>query len=70
MTQASWLRRPWRELLSIAFTQLTGVATRLQLPPEIAYEDEVNTFTLANNFADLRAPDFEALFRFHAGYRI
>ncbi len=54
-------------LLSIAFTQLTGVATRVQLPPEIAYEDEINVFTARNTIFDLDAPEFEALTRFVHG---
>jgi hypothetical protein len=37
---------------------------RLLLPSEIAYEDEVNVFTLRNTFSDFRAPDHEAWVRF------
>lgn len=57
----------FQALLSIAFTQLTGVATRVQLPPEIAYEDEINVFTARNTIFDLDAPEFEALTRFVHG---
>ena len=39
-------------LLTIAFTQITGIATKLQLPVSIAYEDEINIFTEVNNFAN------------------
>lgn len=40
----------WESFLSIAFTQLTGVATRAQLPPQVAYEDESNFFTVLQHF--------------------
>lgn len=52
---------------SLPFNAITGTGVKGQLPPEIAYEDEVNTFTLAQNMADLRAPEFEALMRQRAG---
>lgn len=51
----------------LPFASITGVATRGQLPPEIAYEDEVNTFNQRQNIADLSAPEFECLTRFVAG---
>lgn len=54
----------WEGFLSIAFTQLTGVATRAQLPPEIAYEDEPNTFSEPQTIPELEAPNLEALLRF------
>ena len=50
--------------LAIDFTQLTGVATRAQLPPEIAYEDEANTFGPLQTIPQLEAPNLEALLRF------
>ncbi len=51
----------------LPFSAITGVAIKAQLPPEIAYEDEVNTFDLRQNIADLSAPEFESLARFVAG---
>ena len=36
--------------LSIQAVQITTTLLRAQLPPEIAYEDEANVFTLANTF--------------------
>lgn len=56
--------KQWEAFLSIAFTQLTGVATRAQLPPEIAYEDEANTFSELQTIPELEAPNIEALLRF------
>lgn len=56
--------KQWESFLSIDFTQLTGVATRAQLPPEIAYEDEPNTFLLKQTIPVLEAVNFEALLRF------
>ena len=40
----------WEAFLSIAFTQLTGVATKAQLPASIAYEDESNFFSVLQHF--------------------
>ena len=37
------------------FTEITGVATRVQLPAAIAYEDEANTFTLGQTIGVLGA---------------
>lgn len=45
---------------------ITAPIARGDLPAEIAYEDEVNTFTLRQNIADLNAPEFEHLARFMA----
>lgn len=59
--------KQWEGFLVIDFTQLTGIATKAQLPASIAYEDEVNTFTLQQRIPDLEAVNFEALMRFHAG---
>ncbi len=50
--------------LSILFTQIFGIATRVQLPVDIPYEDEVNTFTQRNTFTDIVMPNFEAFMRF------
>ena len=36
----------------VNFTNLLGTATKAQLPSEIAYEDEVNTFTGISHFTD------------------
>lgn len=38
------------QIETVPFTKVTGVAIRGQLPPEIAYEDEVNIFVLSNSF--------------------
>ncbi len=56
--------KQWEALLAIDFTQLTGVATRAQLPSEIAYEDEANTFSEVQTIPELEAPNIEALLRF------
>ena len=51
----------------ITYEEIEGIIDdRFQLPAEIAYEDEVNTFTERNNFAgQLSAPDHEAWVRFN-----
>ena len=51
----------------VTFEEIEGrIDDRLQLPSEIAYEDEVNTFTLRNTFTrQLTAPQFEAWVRFN-----
>lgn len=38
------------QITSLPLTKITGVASRGQLPPQIAYEDEVNIFLLLNTF--------------------
>jgi hypothetical protein len=40
-------------LISIDFSELTGIATKAQLPDSIAYEDEENIFTEINTFEDV-----------------
>jgi hypothetical protein len=38
-------------LTNLDGAEITGTVARANLPPEIAYEDEVNNFTLANTFS-------------------
>lgn len=40
------------EIASLPFSKITGVASRGQLPPEIAYEDEFNLFNQINQFSN------------------
>ncbi len=51
---------------TLLVSQLPAGIPRGNLPSTIAYEDEVNTFTLRQNIADLQAPEFECLMRFVA----
>lgn len=55
-------------ITTLPFVQITGVATKAQLPPEVAYEDEANDFGANEQTIDnLTAPNFEALMRLMAG---
>lgn len=38
------------QITSLPFSKITGIASRGQLPAEIAYEDEINVFLLINTF--------------------
>lgn len=38
------------QITSLPFTKITGIASRGQLPAEIAYEDEINIFLQINTF--------------------
>lgn len=51
---------------ALSFADIDGIAARGQLPAQIAYEDEANTFDQRQTIADLQAPEFEAIMRFVA----
>jgi hypothetical protein len=54
----------WEEFLEINASQIVGILDRSNLPPEIAYEDEANTFSELQTIPQLEAPNLEALLRF------
>jgi len=56
--------KQWEAFLDINASQLVGIVDRSNLPPEIAYEDEANTFDQLQTIPQLEAPNIEALLRF------
>lgn len=56
--------KQWEAFLDIDASQIVGIIDRANLPPEIAYEDEANTFDQLQTIPQLEAPNLEALLRF------
>ena len=56
--------KQWEAFLDIDASQIVGIIDRGNLPPEIAYEDEANTFDQVQTIPQLEAPNLEALLRF------
>ena len=56
--------KQWEAFLDIDASQIVGIIDRGNLPPEIAYEDEANTFDQLQTIPQLEAPNLEALLRF------
>ena len=56
--------KQWESFLDINASQIVGIIDRANLPPEIAYEDEANTFSELQTIPLLEAPNLEALLRF------